>query len=439
MGRAAVIAVVVCGVLGLTGPAASAQELSQILVNLTDILLAPSPLPGSNVSHQGHFTPQAVPGVNELPEVFNQQVITQLSTTPIGSSSGGFSFTFNPSLGTIERTTESFGPMFAERAFTNGKGRLTVGATFQYAKFTSFEGTSLDDGSIKFYLRHQDVGSFVQGDLVEEDLRLSLSSATTTVYANYGLMDRWDVSIAVPIEHVSMDATVNATILRLSTGAAPPPANLTHRFPDGSDRATYSQSGSASGLGDITLRTKYRFLSAPGGGLAAGLDVRLPSGDDRNLLGTGATQTTIALIGSATRGAVSPHFNVAFTGSHSMSGAVVEMPNELGYRFGAEFVVKPTVTLLADFVGRSLRNAGRLEFTDTTWRYQIGSNTGPFATQTLHEFASVPGSLNLSNVALGGKFNVAGNLLITANVLVAVTSSGLTARVIPAVGVDYSF
>ena len=42
-------------------------------------------------------------------------------------------------------------------------------------------------------------------------------------------------------------------------------------------------------------------------------------------------------------------------------------------------------------------------------------------------------------MALGGKFNVAGNLLINANVLVALNDAGVTARVTPVIGFDYSF
>jgi hypothetical protein len=435
--RRIVVLVIVCTTVMTVARPASAQDLSQILGNLTSIQLAPTP-PGSGFpSHSAHFLPAAVPGVNDIPGIFNQQMVQQLSTVPLGSSSGGFSFMINPSVGTVDRTTDSFGPMFAERAYTNGKGRLTIGATYQYSKYNSFEGTSLDSGDLKFYLRHQNIGSFVQGDLLEEDLKMHLTSSTTSLFANYGVSDRWDVAIAVPIQHVSMDATVNATILRLSTGANSP----IHQFTNGANQATFNQAGSATGIGDITLRTKYRFLATPGGGLAAGLDVRLPTGDKNNLLGAGATQTTVTLIGSTTTNwnYFTPHFNVGFTGSHPESGAVVNVANEFGYRVGGEFVLRPTVTLLADLVGRSLINSGRLTYTDTSYPYQVGSNTAPYQTIPLHEFTPSTGTLNLTSLALGGKFNVAGNLLVTGSVLVSLTSTGLTARVTPVVGFDYSF
>ena len=60
----------------------------------------------------------------------------------------------------------------------------------------------------------------------------------------------------------------------------------------------FAKSGSAAGLGDIMIRAKYNFLSRWGGGLAAAIDVRTPTGDETNLLGTGALQTKVYGIAS---------------------------------------------------------------------------------------------------------------------------------------------
>ena len=408
---------------------ARAQSLSELLVDLiqSDILLAPPP--AGTPSHAAHF----VPGANQqiAPYFFNQQLVLQLATFPLGSPSGGFSYRFDPTLGTFQRATDSFGPMFAERAVTNGKGKLTVGANFQYSKYNSFNGLDLNSGDIKFFLRHSPSGGlFFEGDLIQADLKLDLSSSTTTLFANYGIADRWDVAMAVPLQRVSMDTTVNATILRLSTGANSP----IHTFVGGATTASFAKSGTAAGVGDILLRTKYRFTSGSGG-LAAALDVRVPSGDADNLLGTGATQTTVMLIGSATAGRLAPHFNVGYTAS--TEGKVVNVPDEFGYRFGTELIVKPTVTLSAELIGRTLRDSGRLEVVDSTYSFRNASLVTN--TATLHEFVSQPGNLNLASLALGGKVNVGGTLLLTGHVLVALTSAGVTARITPVIGFNYSF
>ena len=419
--------------LMLSAAEARAQDvpLSQLLVDLfqSEIRLAPPP-PGF-VSHEAHF----VPGANQqvAPYFFNQQLVTQLGMVPSGSPSGGFSFTFDPAAGTFQRATESFGPMFAERALTNGRGRLTVGANYQYSKYSSFEGESLDDGSIKFYLRHTDSGGlFFEGDLIETALNLDLSSATTSVFANYGLTNALDVSITVPFVQVSMDARVDARVLRLATGEN---SNL-HAFPNGTTTNTYTSSGSAAGIGDILLRGKYRFFSGQGGGVAAGLEVRLPTGDAENLLGAGAAGVNAMIIGSSAYGAWAPHFNIAY--SASGTGDVVNVPDEFGFRLGTEFAASPRATLVADLIGRSLIDAGRLELEDTIWPFTDAAGV-PHAT-ILREFVTHPGeTLTLVQLGVGGKFNITGNLLINANVLISLTSSGVSAPFTPVIGFDYSF
>jgi hypothetical protein len=58
---------------------------------------------------------------------FNKLMMVQLSSFPLGSSAGGFTYTFDDSLGTFRRTSNSFGPSFAERATTIGPGEAQCG------------------------------------------------------------------------------------------------------------------------------------------------------------------------------------------------------------------------------------------------------------------------------------------------------------------------
>jgi hypothetical protein len=271
---------------------------------------------------------------------------------------------------------------------------------------------------------------FFEGDLIEADLHLDLKSSTSTIFANYGITNALDVAVSVPIQHVSMDSTINARILRLATSGL-----AIHTFPDGGDTASYHASGSASGIGDILVRGKYRFLSAAGGGLAAGVDLRLPTGDADNLLGTGAVGATFSLIGSTSSGALAPHFNVSYSASGDSD--VVNIANEFTYKFGSEFVVAPAVTLNADFLGRTLIDAGRLGLTDI--RHTFMNQAGVPGSVTESEYVARDGSLNLSTLAVGGKFNVSGNFLINANALIALSDSGVTARITPVFGFDYTF
>src|SRR5688572_26607194 len=134
------------------------------LVNLLPTLILqeirlPEPLtPG--FSHSAHFSPLTT-GELQNPAVgivngFNSLLTLQLSTFPLGSSAGGFTYAFDPALGTFKRSTTSFGPSFAERATTIGHRRVSGGFAYQHTRYNRFEGQSLDDGSIKFYLRHRE-------------------------------------------------------------------------------------------------------------------------------------------------------------------------------------------------------------------------------------------------------------------------------------------
>jgi hypothetical protein len=126
---------------------------------------------------------------------------------------------------------------------------------------------------------------------------------------------------------------------------------------------------------------------------------------------------------------------VGFT--KSSSGDVVDAPDEFGYRFGVEFVASPKITLLTTFIGRTLIDAGRLELTQTTWDFR--NNLGVPGTTTFEEYTLRDASLHLATLAMGTKVNVAGNFLVSANLLVALSSAGVTARVTPVFGIDYSF
>ncbi len=115
----------------------------------------------------------------------------------------------------------------------------------------------------------------------------------------------------------------------------------------------------------------------------------------------------------------------------------MNIPNEFSFRVGTEYSASPRATLVADLIGRTLISAGRLQLEETIWNYT--DSTGVRRSTTLEEYVSQDASLNLTSLALGGKFNVTGNLLVNANVLLALTSTGVTARVTPVFGFDYSF
>jgi hypothetical protein len=423
-----------------TSARAAAQDtaLAEILTRLiqADVRLARPPAGSGFISHDAHF----IPGQEQelAPFFFNQSILSQLSTFPIGSSSGGFSYSFDPALGTFVRSTDTFGPVFAERAVTLGKNRVNVGASYQYASYSKFEGLDLESGDIRFYLTHEDIpgDNFFEGDVIETALRLNLSTSTIATFVSYGVTDRFDLGINIPVVHVRMEAAVDAKVLRLATGTIP-----IHQFPGGGTEQTFTEEGEAAGVSDILLRGKYQLTRVRGGGLAAALDVRFPSGDDRNLLGTGATQIKASLIGSAPLGKFAPHVNIGYTWSENASASEsFQVSDEVHYAAGTELQASPRLTLVGGISGRTLRRAGRLWLSERTFNFVTGPAPGaPEDSAVFTEFALRPGNLNLSGASAGLRFNPTGNWLISANVLFPISDAGIKARPIPVIGVDYAF
>ena len=462
-------------ILCLVPSFASAQVASEGLAGLLPGLILrdvtlPSPPPGF-FSHAAHFSPLSIndptnPAV-EIVQAFNTQMVLQLSTFPLGSSSGGFTYTFDPAVGTFSRASRSFGPAFAERAVTAGRGRFSAGINYQHLRFDSFEGRDLDDGSVRFYLRHQECCStvgppvpptfgvanqpnntrldpFFEGDVIETALALEARSDTFVLFANYGVTDRLDLGAAIPIVRVELDAALEATILRLATLTTP-----IHAFESGNlaaSQRTFRAAGTATGLGDIVVRSKYRVAGTPAAAIAAAVDLRLPTGDEDNLLGAGA-QAKVYFIASSSNERWGQHVNVGYTFAGGELGAVSplaaggrigEVPDEFNYTGGVEFVAESRLTIVGDLVGRVLRNAGRLEPQLKRFEFLAGG-APPAQFVEFDEFSPREGSLNLLLGTVGVKFNPRGNLLLSANVLFPLTKSGLRSRLGTVIGVDYAF
>src|SRR5438093_1143135 len=81
-------------------------------------------------------------------ETISRALLANLATLPVTTSSGAFVYRLNPELGTVERSTQSFGPFFVERALTAGERQASVGMTFQHLRFKSLDGANLRDGSL---------------------------------------------------------------------------------------------------------------------------------------------------------------------------------------------------------------------------------------------------------------------------------------------------
>lgn len=454
-----------------------ASFLKTVVARAVTLSDAPPPpeIPEAIV-HEAHFLAGA--NLSAARGELNKAIAVQLATFPLSSSSGGFSYTVDPSTGAVRPMSATFGPLFAERALTIGEGQFNFGLTYQHVTYDSFEGVDLRSGDMRFYLQHNnccgsaagpadpngpgDLEPFFERDLMETTLGLQVDTNSVAFFGTYGVTDDLDVGLAIPIVSVSLDATATAEIVRTATGAIPP----LHSFDGhGGGTNTIRSRASATGLGDVVLRGKYAFYRAPMAAVAAGLDIRLPTGDRNDLLGTGASQAKLYFIGSSEIGRFSPHVNFGYTFSSGNVSPFVDqvvgapdvpydantpdvsavkdlaVPDEINYAFGVNAAVLPRVTMAFDIVGRTLRDVPRF----TVGRRTFESRTpGPLPStpfQGAEElvFETTTGNMNLVLGAFGWKINVTGTLLLNMSFLVPMNDSGLQPDITPHVGFDYVF
>jgi hypothetical protein len=376
-----------------------------------------------------------LPGMSPFTLVtqIEQQIAAQLSSLPLGSSSGGFTYRYEPALGTFTRSTQTFGPAFAERAQTLGRHRINVGMSYQRSRYSHLDGRALETGAITFILPPGTVSDPSTGNIIEAELHLGLTSETAVVFATVGVSDRFDVGVAVPYQRVAMDLTTRATIHDFSSTTVSP---ATRVFPNGTRTADWSVSSRAQGIGDIVLRGKYRLSRSASPEYALSIDLRAPTGDSANLLGTGGGQAQVLLVSSYSSERVAPHFNVGYTFSDKKYAR-----DQINYVAGLEVAASPRVTVIADLIGRMFLDTLRLSDANVSI-VQPGNPGLGIPAVTSRSFATVEPQISVVTSVLGSvgvKINPVRSLLMSGHLIMTATDGGLRRRLTSVIGLDYSF
>lgn len=333
-------------------------------------------------------------------ETISRALLANLATMPVPTSSGGFVYRLNPELGTVERATQSFGPFFVERAQTAGAGQSSFGLTFQHLHFDSLDGRNLRDGSL-VTTANQFTDEKAPFDV--DSLTLRIDASVATFYGNVGLTDSLEIGFAAPMVALMVDGSrVNTYRGRTFTQA--------------------TASARAMGLADLLVRTKYMLYNDGGNAAAAAVDVRLPTGREEDLLGTGSTSVKISGIGSLERGRVSTHVN----GGATVGG----LARELSYDAAVAIAATSRVTVIGELLGRWIDTPGHIVPITAPHPMLAGVETVRLAPDT--------SALNIVTLVPGFKWNLSQTWVLAGNVSIPLTTSGLTARFTPFVGLDYA-
>jgi hypothetical protein len=382
-------------------------------------------------THSAHFNSAFQSNFGQ----FNVALVGQLTALPLPSPASGFTYAFDQATGTFRRTTQSFGPILSDRAETIGRGRLAVAFGLQYFSFDSLDDVNL--GSVPAVFTHDDYelgGGRLDVVTTQNSVEASLTQWTGAI--TYGITDRLDVSLAVPIVETALSVVSNAQIQRIGTSDA-----AVHFFRDDTapgtfgERKQFAASGSASGIGDLIVRVKANAMREGRRALAVGLDLRLPTGDEQDLLGSGAMGLKPFAAFSASHGRLSPRVNAAYqwNGRSLLANDVKlgldgDLPDQFLYVLGTDVGVNDRFSLAIDILGQHVFNAPTLV---TTPFVNGGTSPRTFADITFRTSATdaVAGSA-------GMKVNVAPHTLATFNLRFHIAGGGLRDRVTPLVGLE---
>jgi hypothetical protein len=382
--------------LSATAAAVSAQEQArqQPIADVLSFLMTNQSVP------TGDFVKDRE-AADATRDTISRALLVALGSAPISSSSGGFIYRLNPTLGTAERATTNFGPFLLERALTVGGDRVAFGVTWQWARFDRLDGHDLRDGTF-ITAANQFRDEAEPFDV--EALTLHLETQTVTLAATAGVTDRLDLGVALPIVHVTLEGER---------------AN-TYR---GQRVVQALASAYTTGIGDIAVRAKVRLAGGADNGLAVGADVRLPTGREEDLLGAGTRAIRWYLVASAERGPVASHV----TGGYAIGG----LSDELSYGAALSLSATPRLTIGAELYGRQLLTGGRIVPTFSPHPLIAGVDT--------LRLLPTDATMAVIVLATGLKWNVGGEWVLNAGVSLPVTGNGLTARFVPSFALERSF
>ena len=173
--------------------------------------------------------------------------------------------------------------------------------------------------------------------------------------------------------------------------------------------------------------------------MGAGVDVRLPTGDEQNLLGAGAAGLRPFAAFSSSYGPFAPHANVAYqwNGRSVLAGDVRahiegDLPDQFLYAVGSDLGVNSRFSIVFDVLGQRVLNSPQLSTYTLAARGVAGSADLP-------DIRFANGSYWSTNGALGFKANVAPKVLVNFNMRFNIAGGGLSDRIAPLIGVEWAF
>jgi len=320
---------------------------------------------------------------------------------------------------------ENRGPGFAEAAWTLGpEFPVSLLLNYVYLDYKKFDGEDIEDAFIEgIEFDPVDVGDSplpgyttrldYEGEGGFETVRAQVLSLAATV----GVFDRLDFSAIVPLVDVDVEGELGYL---MQEEIFDPNGDLVASQGQIFSGGVFSDSN--MGLGDVVLRLKYMLLQELGGDkpqpltLSVGYDLKTPTGDEDELLGTGEVDHRVRVLMARTLfdGRVYPHLELGYLFSGTDDTPLGDSYDAFEYRFAAPVGVY----------------AWRNEYEDLT-----GSLT--ISPELIGRISDVADKLDLgvsARLALGDSFLFQAGCRFPLK-----DDEGLIADFVPTVGVEYRF
>jgi hypothetical protein len=437
----------------VSAPARATAQESPLAGHLTKAIAAAARMDPTSVrtidpaaDHTMHFLFGAAR--TTLPADLNSALGMQVSLFPVAVPSDGLMYSSEG--GEIPNRLR-MGASFVERANTVPRGKFTWGFNRQSDNYSKLDGIDLERGELVLYSQHDPGPGRTQvtespNDVLEQTVSLDFDRNVFAFWGSVGVTDRFELDFVVPVVKVSMDTRIVSRIER-----AVPLVPIIHAFNELLELNTRTTflSDSATGLGDVAVRAKGGLYRSDRSAVAAAVTVQLPTGDEDELLGSGAYRTQAQFLWSGDHGRVGSHFNAGYTFSFGeASSALVatpegapanaaaealdlDIPAEINFTGGVDVGLSDYVTLVLGARGRYLFEATRFDARTTQISGFQASNalvvTG--RGESLTQAFAVIGTV----IRLGSRFQA------NADILLPVLNNGLVPNVTGLGGFSWAF
>jgi hypothetical protein len=165
----------------------------------------------------------------------------------------------------------------------------------------------------------------------------------------------------------------------------------------------------------------------------------MPSGDEDDLLGSGAWGMRPFVVVSFAYKRLSPHANVGYQWNSASvlagdpkTGAKADLPDRLTTAIGADVGLSERMTIAFDVLTNVVMSSPRLQM------HQVQVQ-GPLGSAVFDDIGFTDESYFTTNGSIGLKLNVAAGMLVNFNLRFNATAGGLTDRLVPLLGLEYGF